>query len=333
MRAFVSQIQYQQQSEYMPQIMRKHKASPILTSPDGVKIQITQGRKMKFISHANSSLSHLEGKVMAVLIDKTNEGSKCDPSRYGLAWPSVKTMMEKTRGSLSGVKKVLKKLQEAGLIRITNADSEGKNRGGRSKVNEYWLPGWNVFGLVSDDDEKGALGDLLGSEKSALNDDKTGHSVAETGHSVPTNRSLSDPDSTHLLASEPNSKEIQRAVGALTGDDMDGKQAGAVTDDRPAPQPANDNNAWPVDAFDRFWGLYLNKVDKKKAKESFDRLARSGKVDYRFFMKSAKAYSDLKRGTNANFFLSPVTFIGGRYEDDWEEKIAMQRKAQRSHAI
>ncbi|MHC2409371.1 hypothetical protein ACVJGC_001962 [Bradyrhizobium diazoefficiens] len=69
------------------------KPTPI-ESPDGIRILISTGNKMKFRNaiHADRELPELMKSILYFLVDKTNEGYGDDPRRFGWAYPLPSTI-------------------------------------------------------------------------------------------------------------------------------------------------------------------------------------------------------------------------------------------------
>jgi hypothetical protein len=63
------------------------KQTPIIESPDGIRIQISNRNKMKFRNavHADTQLAEMMKSILYFLIDKTNEGFGDDPQKFGFA--------------------------------------------------------------------------------------------------------------------------------------------------------------------------------------------------------------------------------------------------------
>lgn len=284
----------------MPQNTKKSKSEvPIITSPDDVKIQITAGRKLKFIRHVmqNTKRTALQKNVLAILIDRTNEGFGDDTSKHGLAFPSLLTLTDDVGASYSGVRKILDQLIELGDIRKIG---EKEKRGGKDDVNHYWLSGWNEFGAVA-----------ANRPLSSLLENETGHSVTanrplgsnQQATQEPVNRPLSGPDSTHILNSETHLIDSNACGG---GPAVSSK-----------PEGANDNqpSSWPDDAWKKFWEYWPNQIDPKNARIEFERIRSTGDVDWKEIMRGVKTYKDTK--PDHRDWMSPVTFLAN---ERWKDK-------------
>jgi hypothetical protein len=150
--------------------------TPIIESPDGVRIQVTQGNKLKFITAVQSApkaeLSDLQKRLYFHMIDKTNEGFGNDTEKYGYAYPNFQTLAKACACSERAAKENIAAL-ETGIMnghklrdgskgadkiipdrwRIKVKRESERSKGGAGNVNRYWLPLWNEFGAV---DGKGA---------------------------------------------------------------------------------------------------------------------------------------------------------------------------------
>lgn len=72
-------------------------------------------------------------------------------------------------------------------------------------------------------------------------------------------------------------------------------------------------NAWPADAFDRFWQSFPNKVGKSAAVRAFDVVRRSGSVSFGQMMAGLDRYS---RKTDDRPWCNPATWLNqGRWDD------------------
>lgn len=87
----------------------------------------------------------------------------------------------------------------------------------------------------------------------------------------------------------------------------------------PSPAPrarhkAQPKHVWPPDAWDRFWQQYPEKVGKKAAGISFDRLRNSGAVPFEHVMAGLHRYMTTKPPTRA--WCHPATWLNGARWDD-----------------
>src|SRR6266436_2155272 len=103
----------------MSENTRKNKhndsTASIITSPDGVRIQITAGNKWKFNRAVQRDVtgrySKLQKDIMAILIDSTNEGHGEDRLKWGYAYPSFERLAAECGCTPEAVKKNIPKLE------------------------------------------------------------------------------------------------------------------------------------------------------------------------------------------------------------------------------
>lgn len=98
----------------MPQASTKNKPdAPIITSPDGVKIQITAGRKLQQIrAYARDpEITDAQFRVLAVTTDRTNEGYGSDETKWGRSYANYETLGEDTAKTPSAVKRIVHELE------------------------------------------------------------------------------------------------------------------------------------------------------------------------------------------------------------------------------
>ncbi|GEC14655.1 hypothetical protein [Nitrobacter winogradskyi] len=320
---------------------KSNSETPVITSPDGVQIQITAGRKWKFCRHyMRSDRTPLQKNIMIVLIDMTNEGTGENAARFGLAYPSIETLAKETGSSKSGVKKGLDGLKALGDLKLMG---EKKSQGGRDKVNEYWLPGWNEFGLISDIDGNRSHSDTFSERETGHSETetghsrtKTGHSETETGHSEDINRSHSGPDSSSESPQRSTSSESPHRNTSSHSKSASG--GGPVDDDvsdRPTSETiANDNDAkkvaeyqraavrvWnvfqkaPIKEYEEFVSLFVELVQAKEITSSQD------------VISSLRAYQDC---TDLKYQMNPVRFLKER---KWKEYRPVKKKLKMATAI
>lgn len=136
------------------------KPTPI-ESPDGIRIQISTGNKMKFRNaiHADRELPELMKSILYFLVDKTNEGYGDDPQRFGWAYPLPSTIAKNCGCSEravwdnlvaleDGVTKSGVIIPERWRIRVNRHGQQKRKGGGRNKRSWYFLNAWHEFGAV-----------------------------------------------------------------------------------------------------------------------------------------------------------------------------------------
>jgi hypothetical protein len=137
------------------------KPTPIIESPDGIRIQISTSNKMKFRNavHADRDLPEMMKSILYFLIDKTNEGYGDEPQRFGWAYPLPKTIAEHfgcTERTVwtnlvaleDGVTKRGVTIPERWRIRVNRHGQMKRKGGGRNKRSWYFLSAWHEFGAV-----------------------------------------------------------------------------------------------------------------------------------------------------------------------------------------
>ncbi|MGY4333555.1 hypothetical protein ACVWWG_007972 [Bradyrhizobium sp. LB7.2] len=144
----------------MSQNQQKSNA-PIIQSPDGIQIQISNSNKMKFRNavHTDTELAEMMKSIIYCLIDKTNEGYGDEPQKFGWAYPLPKTIAEHcgcteraVRTNLTaledGVTKNGVTIPERWRMRVNRHGQARGKGGGRNKADWYFLDAWHEFGAV-----------------------------------------------------------------------------------------------------------------------------------------------------------------------------------------
>ncbi|UPK32142.1 hypothetical protein IVB18_28030 [Bradyrhizobium sp. 186] len=139
----------------------KKSNAPIILSPDGIRIQISNSNKMKFRNtvNADTGLAEMMKSIIYCLIDKTNEGYGDEPQKFGWAYPLPKTIAEHcgcTERAVwdnltaleDGVTKNGVTIPERWRLRVNRHGKARNSGGGRSKANWYFLNAWREFGAV-----------------------------------------------------------------------------------------------------------------------------------------------------------------------------------------
>ncbi|WP_316158587.1 MULTISPECIES: helix-turn-helix domain-containing protein [unclassified Bradyrhizobium] len=221
------------------------KPTPII-KPYGVRIQVTAGNKLKFITAVQRApkkeLSDLQKRLYMRMIDKTNEGYGDDQGKHGHCYPNFVTLAEECGCTVSAVKANIAALEtgvmkgrkrpdgtrEADKIiparwRIKVKRKGERGKGGAGRHNIYWLPLWNEFGAVEGDKNGPAEtvhdGDRLEKvrKKTVHGDSKTVHEDSETVHGAHGNGLRRGPDSPqhspHKFTSEDTTYPFEPASG------------------------------------------------------------------------------------------------------------------------
>ncbi|MFK4644515.1 hypothetical protein ABIF96_003089 [Bradyrhizobium ottawaense] len=140
--------------------------APILTSPEGVKIQITAGRKLQVIrSYAEDpEITDAQFRALVCLVDRLNEGRSGDERRWGSAYPNYETLAKDIAKDARAAKRIIKELK-TGQREIRSKSGERKlvpckavlnvkstKKGKSDEVNEYRLKKWGAFAVTSGED-------------------------------------------------------------------------------------------------------------------------------------------------------------------------------------
>lgn len=206
-------------------------------SPDGVLIQINRGgNKMQFIRDLcrTKEITHVQFRMLVPLVDMSNEGTHDNPELWGKAWMKVDTLAYESGCSERAIQDNMPLLEAAGIVKVKrDLTNDGRPKGGRSNYNEYWLDGWNKFGAVSEDHEKGAhRAPFSESEKGARGSGK-GAACSGKGARGSKKGAHGAPDSTYLLNPEPNQYTPPAAPRREGPADLDGNDECSIsTSDR-----------------------------------------------------------------------------------------------------
>lgn len=304
--------------------------NPVFESPDGIEIQINRGgNKMQLIRDLcrNKKITHVQFRMLVPLADMSNEGTHENPELWGKSWLNVETLAKESGCSERAIQDNMPLLEAAGIVKVKrDLTDDGRPKGGRSNFNEYWLPGWNKFGAVSKDQEKGAQDapfsqsekGARGSEKGAASSRKGARGSGKGAHGA--------PDSTHLPNPEPN-LSIQPAAPRREG------PAGGlnVGGDAQRQKGANDNvkqddadqgakvAPWPVDMYQRFMDIYPKGGSPMKVKKELARIEREGRTDYRDILRGATNYKREKAGVEPRYISEPENFLRDGLQEGYQK--------------
>lgn len=204
----------------------------VITSPDGVRIQITAGNKWKFNRAVQRDVtglySRLQKDIMTILIDSTNEGFGGDRSRWGYAYPGYERLAAECGCTRRAVIENIAKLEQKKVLTVKrSAGQRASGRkdqgggGGRNKSNMYFLHGWNEFGRLENSERETVNRDHC-SEETVNGAQETVNAKHETVNGTHVNSEPGSPDSSSYPASEPILKDTHtgcRADSPLTGDE------------------------------------------------------------------------------------------------------------------
>jgi hypothetical protein len=321
----------------MPQTSHKNKQSndmttPVFESPDGIRIRINRGgNKMQFIRDLcrNKEITDVQFRILVPLVDTSNEGTDDNCSRWGKSWLSLESLALESGCSKRAVEKNLPKLEAAGIVSVTREINDaGRSKGGRSNVNEYWLPGWNRFGVIRADEEKSERPSPLNevnSERVARKQRTVYQATANAGRRNSERRS---PDSTYLPDPEEHSQQTQSASSRRSGPvgsfDGDGQHQVANDNDKIHElQPVDDNQLcnWPDDWRDQFWDAFPERKNVKKAEAELISIAKAG-LGFESLMIATRRYAN----TNPTYCRNPVEWLD---DEPWRDN-AKRRQRPRS---
>ncbi|MBR1325731.1 hypothetical protein [Bradyrhizobium ottawaense] len=310
--------------------------APILTSPEGVKIQITAGRKLQEIrSYAKDpEVTDAQFRALVCVIDRLNEGRSGDESRWGSAYPNYETLAKDIAKDARAAKRIIKELR-TGRREIRSKSGERKlvpckavlnvkstKKGKSDEVNEYRLKSWGAFALVSGGDaftappqsEEGEVtgqqgcGDLSGGVRSPLDE-----------------RPVTAPNSSHGPGSETHPKDPPQSTPAS------GERGPDVgSDDRPRSKPANDNQIaeWPADWSEQFWKVWPERMYVKKTEAELMLLAKAG-LKFEPILIAARRYASGK----PRYCRNPYEWLDDEPWRDNEKKSTKFRQQDRGMAI
>ncbi|WP_156936891.1 hypothetical protein [Bradyrhizobium sp. WSM2254] len=279
--------------------MKKSKPNseaPILTSPEGVKIQITAGRKLQEIrSYAEDpEITDAQFRALVCVVDRLNEGRSGDESRWGSAYPNYETLAKDIAKDARAAKRIIKELK-TGQREIRSKSGERKlvpckavlnvkstKKGKSDEVNEYRLKKWGAFAVASGEDAftappQSEEGEVTGQE--GCGDPSGG--MRSPVHESP----VTAPDSSQGPRSETHPKDPPQsapASGERGPANLDSSQVG----DGASPQAGNENQRQDEDtrpyreAAERCWGMFQKAPQEERPEfiRQFVALCHSGKI-------------------------------------------------------
>lgn len=249
----------------MPQTYRKNKNSndsttPVLTTPDGTEIQITQGRKLQQIrSYARDpEITDAQFRALFCIIDRLNEGKEgTDESRWGTAYPNFETLAKDIAKDERAAKRIVKELESGQRQARSGGKTEfvpcksvlsvqrSKDEVERDSVNLYRLREWGAFAI-----------DASAGEGEVTCEEGCGHLQGRV--LSPANKgAVTAPDSSHLLPSKThltNPPQLAPACGERgPADGLDDGQVEAINELR-----MPDHDMSDLDAFEFLRAAYGN---------------------------------------------------------------------------
>ncbi|UPT99424.1 helix-turn-helix domain-containing protein [Bradyrhizobium barranii subsp. apii] len=292
---------------------RNGNATPAFKSPDGVRIKINRGgNKMQFVRDLcrNDEITAIQFRILVPLVDTSNEGTDDDHSRWGKSWLSLEKLARESGCSKRAVEKNLPKLEKIGILVVArDLNDEGRPTGGKSHVNEYWLPGWNKFGAISEDMGENEVRSSPADKSGERETTKQRTAAQRTANARPVNSEGCSPDST----SSPNQETQPKDPTKAAPKSCESEPAGGLADDHhPRPNPANDNNeigSWPDDIVDRFQSLYPKGGDRSKISEALEEIRREGKTEFHDILRGVSNYRRENADTPPKFMAAPENFL------------------------
>lgn len=187
--------------------------APVLTSPEGEKIQITAGRKLQEIrSYAEDpEVTDAQFRALVCVIDRLNEGRSGDESRWGSAYPNYETLAKDIAKDERAAKRIIKELK-TGRREIRSKSGERKlvpckavlnvkstKKGKSDEVNEYRLKNWGAFAVAP---AEGAVTGPQQSEKGPVTGQEGCGDPSKGVRSPARKGAVTAPDSSHLPSPE-----------------------------------------------------------------------------------------------------------------------------------
>jgi hypothetical protein len=289
----------------MPENSKKIKSkTSIITSPDGVRIKITEGRKLQQIrEYARDPLiTDAQFRLLAVMTDRTNEGYGSDETKWGYSYANYETLGDDTAKTPSAVKRMVQELETGKREVGTGKKKEIKeckvalsvkrdSRPGRSKVNHYWQPDLNRIAAV-EETEKGPAARPFPEKKGPVSDEKgSGFSderVRFSGQKGPAAR----PDSSFTDSPQRHTSQDSKSAYGVCPDDSSIGRKKEANDNKPVDIP---KHKVPPDevicqAFEALWNVYPRSINRDEAYEVFREIALTGSVTLREIIDGAKIY-------------------------------------------
>ncbi|WP_461327635.1 hypothetical protein [Bradyrhizobium huanghuaihaiense] len=218
-------------------------------------------------------------------------------------------------------------LEAAGIVKVKrDLTEDGRPKGGRSNVNEYWLPGWNKFGAVTKA-KKGARSAPFGRSERVHPASETVQPAPETVQPAPEKGAPAAPDTTDAPFSGTPPKDPPQAAAASS---KRGPAVGSVDADRHQSEPANENTKvepWPDDInvmVDKFQSYYPKGGDRSKIADALEEIRREGKTEFRDILRGASNYKRESAGTDPRWISFPENFLRKRvwkgYQQDHRQR-------------
>ncbi|MCJ9700148.1 helix-turn-helix domain-containing protein [Bradyrhizobium sp. SHOUNA76] len=306
--------------------------APILTSPEGVKIQITAGRKLQMIrSFAHDpEITDAQFRALVCITDRLNEGRSGDESRWGSAYPNYETLAKDIAKDERAAKRIIKELK-TGQREIRSKSGERKlvpckavlnvrstKKGKSDEVNEYRLKNWGAFAVAP---AEGAFTAPPQSKEGAVTGQEGGGDLSEGVRSPIDEGVFTAPNSSHGPRSETHPKDPSQSAPA-SGER--GPAVGSVDDDRPRTGPADDlPDDWPTDWRDQFWNAYPVRKNVKAAEAALLDVAKAG-VKFESVLVATRRYD--KELHDRDRCKDPVKWLA---DEPWKDNAKARARASR----
>lgn len=299
--------------------------APVLTSPEGVKIQITAGRKLQMIrSYAEDpEITDAQFRALVCITDRLNEGRSGDESRWGSAYPNYETLAKDIGKDERAAKRIIKELK-TGQREIRSKSGERKlvpckavlnvkstKKGKSDEVNEYRLKNWGAFAVAP---AEGAFTAPPQSEEGVVTGQEGGGDLSEGVWSPVHESPVTAPDSSHGPRSETHPKD-PFASGER-------KPAVDLNVGPPPSKQANDNTKtpWPADWRDQFWRASPERKDVEETEKALIAIAKSG-VPFESLMIAVRRRSKME---NPGYYRNPVKWLA---DEPWKDNDKAREQA------
>ncbi|WP_065752998.1 hypothetical protein [Bradyrhizobium paxllaeri] len=323
----------------MAQIARKNKHSndnsrpaKVITSPEGVKIQITAGRKFQTIRAfaGDPEITDAQFRALVCIVDRLDEGYSLDESRWGSAYPDFETLAKDIAKDERAAKRIVKELEtgqretrSGGVTKLVPSKAVLNVQRSKAKkkhnVNLYRLKDWGAFAV--DASEKDAVAAPSQFGEGAVTCKEGCGDLSDGVQSPVTEGAVTAPDSTHLPTSSThliNSPHTAPARGERMPADLA----------EPRFHSATRAARWPHDWMDRFWESCLKQEGKTATHKLLDEIRRKGQVSFDDILHGMKAYALSVKGEDEKYIKKPANFIK---EEMWKDAASFKPRPANSN--
>jgi hypothetical protein len=303
----------------VPQTYRKNKNSndnttpaKVITSPDGIKIQITAGRKLQVIRSfaSDPEITDAQFRALVCIVDRLNEGKEgTDESRWGSSYPNFETLAKDIAKDKRSAIRIVKELEDGqrqtrsgGVTKFVPGKSvlivhRSKDENDQDRVNRYLLKEWGAFAIDAPAEEGAVTGNDHG-EGAVTCKEGCGHLQGRVPSPVKEG-AVTAPNSTHLLNSEthltdpPQLAPASGERGPADGLD-DGQMKTIVQEDhrsRETAQAKASNDNQPVDDDSRSEAQPV-RVNDNEPNEETEKFRKAGEETWLMFLKAPPEQHD-----------------------------------------